>query len=193
MEQRRFSRGAFPIPPAKEFSMAMPTALIPGVAVSLSVVVLLGGCQGRRGADAPGTSSSGIKPIMVRLARGPNSLTPVLGRELKESEPPWETIQVQAGEYARLAAEMAKYTPPKGSAESWARLASEYAGSASALDKAAQAKDKAAAVAAHGQLTASCKACHQEHRKKGPGMGGPPEGFPGGPPPGGPGGEPAPN
>ena len=43
---------------------------------------------------------------MVTLAKGPNSLTPVLGKELNEGQPAWETIQGQAKEYARLAAEM---------------------------------------------------------------------------------------
>jgi hypothetical protein len=192
MRQRRVSRGEFSIPLAEELSMALPTALDPVLPVSLSLLVLLGGCLGNDGGGAPGPSSSPTKKIMVRLARGPNSLTPVLGKELKASEPPWETIQGQAGEYARLAADLAKHTPPKGSAESWARLTSEFAGSASELDKVAQAKDKEAALAAYGQLTNSCKACHREHRKMGPGMGGPSEGFPGGSPPGSPGGGPPP-
>ena len=173
--------------------MALPTALKPLLAVSLPALLLLGGCRG----GAPGPSNSGIKPIMARLAKGPNSLTPVLGKELKETEPPWETILGQTGEYSRLAGDMAKLTPPKGSAESWAKLAAGYAASAAALDKAAQAKDKEAALAAHGQLAISCKPCHQEHRKMGPGMGGPPpggppNGFPGGLPPSGPEGGPPP-
>ena len=48
----------------------------------------------------------------------------------------------------------------------WRRCA--YAESATALDRAAQAKDQAAAKAAHGKLTESCKGCHQQHRGMGP-------------------------
>ena len=144
----------------------------------------VGGAMATGGAE----SSPGIKQIMVRLTKGPTSLTPILGDELKQAEPAWETIQGQTKEYAQLAAEMGKYDPPKGSKESWTKLASAYAESAADLDKSARAKDKEAALAAHGQITNSCMACHREHRAMGPGMGGPPGGMrggpPGGPPPG---------
>jgi hypothetical protein len=119
---------------------------------------------------------------MTKLAKGPNSLTDVLGKELKQDQPPWVTIQGQTKEYALLAAELSTHNPPKGSKESWATSTTAYAGSATDLDKAAQAKDKDAALAAHGKLANSCMACHREHRM-GPGMGGP---RGGGPPPGGP-------
>ena len=145
-----------------------------------------GGPQGPpRGGPGSGPEAgppSGIKPIMTKLAKGPNSLTPLLERELKQEPPPWETIQGQAKEYALLASELGAHNPPKGSKESWATSTAAYAGSATDLDKAAQAKDKDAALAAHGKLANSCMACHREHRRMGPGMGGPP----GGPPPGGP-------
>jgi hypothetical protein len=130
---------------------------------------------------------------MNQLAKGPNSLTPVLAKESKKDQPPWETIQGQSKEFARLAAELGTYDPPKGTKESWAKFTGEYAGAAADLDKAAAAKDQNSALAAHGQLAKSCNACHREHRRMGPGMGGPPGGggFPGGPPPGGfPGGPP---
>ena len=135
-------------------------------------------------------SSPTIKAIMVKLTKGPNSLTPLLGKELKADEPPWETIQGQTKEFAQLAAAMGKNTPPKGHMESWEKLTSAYAEWASDLDQAAQSKSKDAALEAHGKLAGSCMACHQEHRemRKGGGgpRGGPPPGFgPGGPPPGG--------
>lgn len=128
---------------------------------------------------------------MKTLAKGPNSLTPTIGKELQVDAPAWETIEGQTKEYARLAGLMGVEKPPMGSAESWAKLTSSFAGAAEALNKAAIAKDKAAALAAHKVITDSCKECHQEHRSKGrggPGMGGPPPGGPppGGPPPGGP-------
>lgn len=131
-------------------------------------------------------SSPEIKKIMVRLTKGPDSLTPVIGAELKAESPPWDTIRGQTKEYAQLAAEMGKYDPPRGSKESWDRLAVAYAGMATDLDRAARAGDKDEALAAHGQITNSCNSCHREHRTMGPGMGGPPGGFRSGP--GGPGG-----
>ncbi len=133
--------------------------------------------------------------IMARLNQGPGGLQNVIGSELKTEKPPWETIQPQTKEYAQLAADLGKHEPPKGSKESWAKLAAEYAGLADTLDKAAQAKDKDAATAAHADLASSCNACHRQHRG-GPGMmggrpgGGPPGGGRQGGGPGGPGGAP---
>jgi hypothetical protein len=149
-----------------------------------------GPAGGPRGGFQPGGPPSGggdskIKQIMGTLTKGPNSLTSVIGRELEASPPAWETIQPQASEYARLAGQMGQLDPPKGSKESWAKLTSAYAGSAAALDKAAQAKDLDEAKGAHKRIQNSCMECHREHRG-GPGFGIGPGGPQGVPPRGGP-------
>jgi hypothetical protein len=133
-----------------------------------------------------------IRQIMGRLTKGPNSLTPVIGKELEAEAPDWNTIQPQTEEYARLAAAMEKSAPRKGSPESWAKLSATYSESARALDKAAKAKNRDAALEAHSQITGSCMECHRAHRQMGPGMGKMGGPRPGGPPPGGlpPGGPP---
>jgi hypothetical protein len=154
-----------------------------------------GGEPGKKGRSSP------IRTIMNKLnGRGPNALQTLIGSELKVEQPAWETIQPQTKEYAQLAADLAKHDPPKGSKESWAKFVEEYAGFATELDKAAQAKDKTKATEAHEDLASSCNACHRQHRggpgmMGGPGMGGRPGfGRPGGggPPAGGPGGGPPP-
>jgi XXXCH domain-containing protein len=125
-----------------------------------------------KGARDPGTRKrSPIKEIMAKLTMGPRSLTPLIGEELKTDPPPWETIQSQAKEFVSLSSSMSKYDPPKGSKESWLKVTSEYAESAAALEKAVQAKDREAALAAQDSLANSCIACHQEHRRMGAGMG----------------------
>jgi cytochrome c556 len=111
-----------------------------------------------------GPASRGIKQIMGKLAKGPKSLTPVIGNALSQNPPPWETIQGQTKEFSRLASEMGKYNPPKGAKQSWIKLTTAYAKSATELDRAAAAKDKDAAKVAHDQLKNSCNACHQQHR-----------------------------
>ena len=126
--------------------------------------------------DGPPTS---IKQVMLRLAKGPRSLTPIIGDELNLDPPAWGLIDEQSHEFVALAAAMAGMKPPKGSAESWAAQTKVYAEMAAELDKAAHAQDKAAALAAHGRLKGSCMACHAEHkggRGMGPGPGGPPPG-----------------
>ena len=122
---------------------------------------------------------------MVKLTKGPGSLTPVIGKELEADPPAWDTIIPQTKEYARLAAAMGKNDPPKGAKESWTKLSAAFADSAAALDKAVQAKNRDEAVEVHGQITGSCMECHTAHRqmRRGPGRGGPPGGFPKGAPP----------
>ena len=122
-----------------------------------------------------------IKQIMGRLTKGPNSLTPVIGKALEAETPDWSTIQPQTDEYARLAAALGQNKPRRGSPESWAKLTAAFSESASALDKAVKAKNRDGASDAHSQLTGSCMECHRQHRM-GPGMGkmgGPPPGPPG--------------
>ncbi len=133
------------------------------------------------GADAGRGSNPAIKKIMLRVAKGPMSLTPLIGRELKESAPDWNTIQSQTAEYAQLAEEMTKLEPPRGDKSSWADYAGEFLTLATQLDKAAHAKDPAAALSAQGKLSESCMACHREHRAGGPGRGGRPGGISGPP------------
>jgi len=134
---------------------------------------------------------------MAKLnGRGPGALTPAIGKALDADPPAWDTITPQTQEYARLAAAMSKNDPPRGSKDSWANLTKAFAATAEALNKAAQAKDRDAALEAHGIITGSCMECHKEHRRGGgmggPGMGGPGRGgrggFPKGAPPPPPGG-----
>lgn len=147
-----------------------------------------GGGQEEAAAD-PGST----RAIMIKIGRGPTALSTVLGNELKSETPEWATIQPQTKEFAQLAALVSQNDPPRGSEESWAKLSKAFGESATELDKAAQAKDRAAALTAHGKLAAACMECHREHRTMGPppagkggtggGMGGapfgPPSNYPG--------------
>ena len=128
------------------------------------------------GPGGPGGPPSEIRKIMSKRSNGVDYLTPLLGKELEADPPDWGTVQPQAKEYARLTSTLAEYDPPRGSKESWTKLATAFAGMAEALDKAATAKDRDAALDAHSRLTESCMECHREHRRMGPGGGGPPGG-----------------
>ncbi len=156
------------------------------------------GGPGAGPAFGPGPDSP-IRKVMSKRSNGVDYLTPLIGKALESDPPAWDTIQPNAKEYAKLTATLPESTPPRGSKESWTKLATAFAGSADALNKAAESKNAAAAREAHEKLTESCMDCHREHRRMGPGgrgggggmmrgMGGPPPGGPppGGPPPGGP-------
>jgi hypothetical protein len=161
------------------------TRLLRGWCVSsvcLAALLLTGGCGEGDGAFQvaqllPGAGGGmpaggaslppGIRQIMTKLAKGPKALTSVIGNELNQNPPPWETIQGQTKEYSQSASEMGKYDPPGGTMESWIKLTTAFAESAAELDKAAIAKNKETALVAHDQLKNSCNACHQQHRGMG--------------------------
>jgi mono/diheme cytochrome c family protein len=124
---------------------------------------------------------------MTAMNKGPDSLNPSITRELEQASPAWARIQGQTKEYLRHAEFVGKNDPPKGEKESWTKLTAALATTAASLDKAAQAKDKDAALAAQKELKESCDACHKVHRPPPPpgyGSGGAPKG----PKMGGPGG-----
>jgi cytochrome c556 len=175
-----------------------PRHALPLVAI-VAVLLVAWGCKNKSTPTQPappgggppspqGGGETGTKQIMTRVAKGPNSLQEMIKKELQADAPDWATIQPQAAEYAKLATDFGKYDPPKGSKESWAKQTAAFADSATALDKAARAKDLSGTRAASEKLGGACMQCHREHRGA-PGGFGPPGGR-GGPPPGGRGGPP---
>jgi hypothetical protein len=107
-----------------------------------------------------------IKDIMSRLNK-PGGLYPSISKELKADDTDWDEVHDQSKTFAKLAAELAKNTPPKGSPESWAKLTKEYADNARSLEQAAARRDRSAANAARARLgNDACKVCHKEHMKK---------------------------
>ena len=148
-----------------------------------------GGGRPGMGGGMPGMGGGARTPIgeiMGKLTRGPQSLHSLIGQELEAESTEWDKIATQSKDYVAMTKEMAKFDPPKGSKESWEKHTSEFAGAASALEKAAGAKNKEGALSAHKTLANSCNACHQEHRAGLGGMGGfgPPGGMGGFGPPG---------
>ena len=112
-----------------------------------------GGPMGR--GPMGGGASTPIKEIMVKIAKPPQSLTSLIGKELETEPLAWDTIQAQTKEFVQLAGSLAKYDPPKGTKESWTKLTADYNNSVVALEKAAQAKNKDKAMAAHKILAES--------------------------------------
>jgi hypothetical protein len=107
-----------------------------------------------------------IKEIMARLNK-PGGLYPTLSKELKTDDLDWAEVQQQAKTFAKMAAALGKNVPPKGDADSWAKLTQDYATNARALEAAADKKDRPAADAARLRLGGdACKTCHKAHMKK---------------------------
>jgi len=118
------------------------------------------------GAALAGGKAPTIKDIMSRLNK-PGGLYPSISKELKADDTDWDEVHDQSKTFAKLAAELGKNTPPKGSPESWAKLTKEYADNARLLEQAAAKRDRTAANAARSRLgNDACKTCHKEHMKK---------------------------
>jgi hypothetical protein len=139
---------------------------------------------GSQAGGAPGPQGGGaaqpqgqrpIRQIMMKLSRGPNSLSSLLDKQLESEPVDWPTVETEAKDYVQSTMDLNKFDPPRGAKESWDQHTSEYADLAKELEKAAVAKNKQESLAAHEQLKNSCQACHNAHRAGPggrPGMGG---------------------
>jgi hypothetical protein len=105
-----------------------------------------------------------IRQIMGKLNKGPKSLTFIVGKELKETEPDWSKMQQQTKSYVELARALADNQPPKGNRDSWEKLSRAFALNAETLDEAVKKKDLSSARQAHARLTGSCRNCHTAHK-----------------------------
>ena len=114
-------------------------------------------------ASGAGDEPASIKDVM-KLVKGPKAPIAQVKTQLAEASPDWAGLEKLSKEFVDLTADLGKNEPPKGSAESWKKLSDAYYGYAKDLDKAAKAKDKAAAEAAHKKLSTSCKSCHSVHK-----------------------------
>jgi hypothetical protein len=100
---------------------------------------------------------------MEQLMKGPQSLFTIRDA-LKKDPVPWEEIGKKTQMAAVAGRHLGKFKPPRGSAESWAKLTGEFATNVGELDKAVQAKDKNTTQATYTTLMGSCKACHDAHK-----------------------------
>lgn len=188
--------------------MAMRLRRALGFAVLLAIVAAGSACNKNNNADAvsqangeggppqgmgfggPGGRRGPVGQAMIKLFKGPQSLKESIKGEVKSDSPPWDAIQPQTKEFAELAASLSKYDPPKGSKESWTKLTTDFSEQATAMDRAATAKNKKDALTALSTIEESCKACHDAHRGGPGGMRMGPGGFRGKGGPNGPPGQP---
>src|SRR5262245_8724315 len=105
-----------------------------------------------------------IKEIMTKAHKGGNSLIQVVGKELKANDVDWDHVTDHVKDLVKLGKGLAKNEPPRGDKASWEKLTKQYEDNATALQKAAEKKDKKAAVEAHKKLTGMCMTCHKVHK-----------------------------
>ena len=103
-----------------------------------------------------------IKEVMANHKK--DQLRQQIGDEIKATSPDWAALQKKTKTYADATAKLGSFDPPKGDKDSYKKLAASFAESAKEIDKAVQAKDAKAAMAAFQKSGMACSACHQAHR-----------------------------
>lgn len=107
-----------------------------------------------------------VKEIMGKAHKGPNSILPTVGKDLREIDgADWDEIKRSAKELVSLGTALGKNEPPKGDKASWQKLTKSYTENAQALLSAAAKKNKSAAESAQQKLQSSCTSCHKAHRQ----------------------------
>lgn len=137
----------------------MRKALIAGTALTcLMLAVVSAGAQGGK--------TPTVKEVMKKLNYRDAALCPTIGKALKANPVNWDEVQKEARQFAEFAEALPKNDPPAGDKASWNKLTQAYVSAAQELNAAAQRKDQAAAVTAHGKLAnpATCNGCHKTHR-----------------------------
>lgn len=104
-----------------------------------------------------------IEDVMEINHSGKKSLTNKVKTAVKAGN--WADAATHAKKMSGFAASLGQYPCPHGDASSWKKLCGVYAADTAAITAAVAKKDAAAANAAIGKLTKSCKTCHQAHRE----------------------------
>jgi cytochrome c556 len=142
--------------------MVLLAALVAGVLVAAGC-----GDKGKNNSPTSATDEtpSKIRQIMNKINEGNQAILPRVGSELAEENPPWDAIGVQVKELVQLSDELGKYDPPTGDKESWQQQTKAFTDNTAELERAARARDRDKARAAHKKLEESCASCHKAHRQ----------------------------
>lgn len=112
----------------------------------------------------PPDDPAAIKDVMKKLNGKGQNESGKLKKALNASKPDWDAIQGSTKKFADLGADLPKNDPPKGSKDSWKKLADAYATQTKSLNDAAEKKDLDGTKKAFQKINTSCMPCHQAHR-----------------------------
>jgi cytochrome c556 len=105
-----------------------------------------------------------ISTIMTKVNKGSTCIHRKVKGQLDAATVNWKDAATLVKEYKTLAEALGKNDVPKGDKASWTKLTKEYSDNVTKLADAVDKKDKSAALKAHGAISKSCKACHDEHK-----------------------------
>jgi hypothetical protein len=118
-------------------------------------------------AVAEGERKPSIRAVMHKEYTVSRAPFLVIKKELDSETPDWEKVRESARTFVTLAAALERNDPGDGDKESWKKLTELHLGDAKAMEDAAEARDKDAALVVHRRMAAACKACHAAHRLRG--------------------------
>ena len=104
---------------------------------------------------------------LMRVVNTPTGVRGDLARSLREQpkdEAEWSRIRSRSAVIAEVGRILAERSPPRGGRASWRRHLTGYRNAAESIVGAAGCHDYAAAVESLKNLSASCGACHLQHR-----------------------------
>lgn len=134
---------------------------LPRVASMAALLAAVGWCSiPAKGQGKPPT----IKEIMKKAHQGANSPLLKLDTALKSDTPDWAAVQSWSHELVGLGISLGQNNPSKGDKASWDRLTGAYLANARVIEASTLKKDARSALAAHGQMTRMCAACHKAHK-----------------------------
>lgn len=111
---------------------------------------------------AQGDKTPTVKEIMGKVAKG---ALPKVGKALKAEKPDWKSVKKGTETIAKYTKFLADNDPPRGEKDDWKEKADAFYDAGKALDDAAKDEDLDKARDSLKKMGASCKACHDAHKK----------------------------
>ena len=103
-----------------------------------------------------------ISEIMLKGHKGTDAYINRIKTAAKAGK--WEDAEKYAKTLAFFGDNLGKNKPPKGSAESWAKLTKKYQENTKAVYKATEDKNAKEVNKSLGAITSSCGQCHKAHK-----------------------------
>jgi len=134
-----------------------------GLACAIVFVAGLAPVSGQDKSEKKVPTRKDVKELMAKAHKGDNSTLASIQKELKAQSPDWARVGADVKSLHEMAEALraaGPYAYHYVAYEHMQRAAGAYANNVNALDRAAQARDSKAAVAALAGLRGTCSACH---------------------------------
>ena len=136
---------------------------------AISIAVLAGLAAGAAlrvtyAAEHPGADEVwSTKKVMDKVHVGKQSLLSVVNKDLRKTEPDWNSDEKNLTEIIRLMSMLTKQKPLRGSQEAWDKLVQDYVHGAKAARQNVKEHRLQPTRAALEKVISTCDECHDNH------------------------------